>query len=119
MEQFKTWLELLKTAWETKRPELAVELCADEFIWYETPFQTPITTKKSLLEEWKSVQHHKDISLTYEILSCSNNIGIAKWSATFKRLPENTNAELEGIYLAKLDSHGKCTEFHQWYNSKY
>lgn len=119
MEQFRNWLDILKTAWETKNPELALELCAEKFIWYETPFQDPITTKQDLLNEWKSVKTHKDIFMTYEILSYSDNTGIAKWSAVFKRLPEETNAALEGIYLVKLDSQGKCTEFHQWYNSKY
>lgn len=118
-KQFKTWLELLKTAWETKNPELATELCSDEFIWHETPFKIPITTKRALLDEWKSVEAHKDIAMTYEILNYSNNTGIANWSAAFKRLPEDIDTHLEGIYLVKLDPQGKCTEFHQWYNSKY
>ena len=119
MEQLENWLELLKTAWEKKNPDLAIELCAEKFIWYEAPFQNPITTRQGLLDEWESVQNHKDISMKYEILSLTGNVGIAKWSAVFKRLSEETSTELEGIYLVKLDSQGKCTEFHQWYNSKY
>ena len=119
MEKFQNWLEGLKSAWETKNPELAIQLCADEFIWYETPFQNPITTKEELLAEWRSVQDHNDISMKYEILSHFGDTVIAKWSATFTRSPENKKAELEGVYLIKLDSQGKCTEFHQWYNSKY
>lgn len=119
MEQFKSWLELLKTTWETKDPEMALDLVADEFIWFETPFQTPITSKEDLLKEWESIQDHKDITMTHEILSYSDNMGIVKWCAKFKRISSNTDAELEGIYLVKLDSKGKCVEFHQWYNSKY
>lgn len=119
MEQFQKWLELLKKAWESKNPELAQELCADKFIWFETPFQKPITTNKELLDEWKSIENHKDVVMSYEILSYDNNIGIAKWSAAFKRLPDKRDAELAGIYLVKLNAEGKCTEFHQWYNSRY
>lgn len=115
---FDKWLQSLKEAWETKNPELAPELCADEFIWHEAPFQDPITTKQDLLTEWKSIQNHKEISMTYTILSCIEDTGIAKWSAAFTRLPEHKHVELEGIYFVKLDTQGKCTEFHQWYNTK-
>lgn len=116
--QFKDWLNRLKNAWETKNPKAAVSLCAEEFIWYETPFEKPITTREELLKEWESVLNHENISVTYEILSINGNEGIAHWSASFTRLPSKEVANLDGIYKVSLDEKGECTEFHQWYNSE-
>lgn len=115
---FNDWLKKLKSAWETKDPKLAIELCAKNFIWHEAPFEKPIRTKGDLLEEWQSVLDHDEVRMTYEILSVNKDFGIAKWHASFIRLPSKEKAELEGIFKVTLDTNGLCTEFHQWYNSK-
>ncbi len=116
--QFKNWLGKLVNAWESKAPSEVLDLIAEKFIWYDAPFDKPITTRDELLEEWQSILNHDEIKVTYEILSVENNTGIAHWHAIFTRLSSKENAELDGIYMAVLDDKGKCTEFHQWYNSK-
>lgn len=115
---FETWLDNLKTAWETKNPEAAVNLCAEKFTWYETPFGEPLKTKEQLLKEWQSVLKQENISVSYKILSANEKVGIAKWQATFTRLPSKETVAMEGIFQVSLDKQGKCTEFHQWFNSK-
>ncbi len=117
-EKFNNWLNKLKVAWETKNPNAAIDLCAEKFIWHETPFSKPLETKEQLLEEWKSVLNQENISVSYEILSIHENLGIAHWTAKFTRIPSGNKANLDGIFKVSLDENGKCTEFHQWYNSK-
>ncbi|HUD05260.1 MAG TPA: nuclear transport factor 2 family protein [Patescibacteria group bacterium] len=117
-EQFEDWLKKLINVWEPKNPNGVLDLVAEKFLWYETPFDDLITTKEKLLQEWQTVLDQDDIKVTYEILSLENNIGIAHWHATFTRLSSGEKAELDGIYKVILDENGKCTEFHQWYNSK-
>lgn len=117
-KQFTDWLSKLKNAWEKRDPNAAPELCADKFIWHETPFEKPITTKKKLLEEWQSVLRHKDISMTYEVISLEKDFGIAHWTASFTRIPSGKKVHLDGIFKVSLDANGNCTEFHQWYNTK-
>lgn len=117
-EQFKVWLEKLINIWETKNPNGVLDLIAEKFIWYETPFDKPITAREELLQEWQTVLNQDEINVTYEIYDVEDNIGIAHWGATFTRLPSKVKAELDGIYKVTLDENGKCTEFHQWYNSK-
>lgn len=117
-QQFKNWLEQLKGIWETKNPNAVVDLCAEEFLWFETPFNKPFTTKEGLLEEWKSILDQENISVSYEILGINENVGIAQWKATFVRLPSKEEITLDGIFKVSLDEQGKCIEFHQWYNAK-
>src|SRR3990167_10295207 len=117
-ESFTFWLEKLKMAWEEKNPEGAPDLCAEKFIWYETPFTDPIKTKEDLLEEWKTISDHENIQFSYKILSVNQNIGFAHWSAAFTRISTKETVEMDGVFMVKLDDKGLCTEFHQWYNTK-
>jgi len=115
---YKNWLEKLKEIWEAKNPDAIVDLCADTFLWYETPFDEPLTKKEHLLAEWQGILKQEDIKVTYEVMCTNENMGFAHWHATFTRLPSNEKAELDGIFLVMLDVEGKCTEFRQWYNSR-
>lgn len=114
--QLAKWLDKLQEAWETKKPEMAPELCAEKFLWFETPFTKPLENKKDLLGEWQSILDHKDIKLEYEILITNNDFGIVKWEAKFTRISSNEKVLMKGIFQVFLNSNGKCTEFHQWYS---
>lgn len=119
-DQFKTWLELLGKAWREKNPTAAMNLCAENVIYYEEPFKEPFHGKQEVYDIWEEVPNfQKDIEFDYEILAVTEAIGVAKWHATFTRLPSMEKAELEGIYSVKLNEDSLCTEFHQWWNSKY
>lgn len=115
-ESFTSWLKSLKKVWEEKNPEGAIELCADEFLWHETSFNQPLTTKEQLLNEWKSILDQENIQVSYDVLSVAENIGIAHWSAKFIRLTSKEKVELDGIFMVSLNEKGLCIEFRQWYN---
>ena len=115
---FDEWLKRLKNAWETKNPNSALKLCAEKFLWYETPFSKPLKTKEQLLKEWQSVLNQENIFVSYNILATNKNVGIAQWRATFTRIPSKERAVLDGIFKVSLNEQGECTEFHQWYNSE-
>ncbi len=117
-QQFTNWLDALRSVWETKKPGDIVNLCADTFLWYETPFHDPITTKKALLKDWESILQQENIAFSYDILSVNSTFGIAEWEADFTRLPSHEKVSLSGIFKILLDKNEKCVEFHQWYNTK-
>lgn len=116
--EFDNWLKNLKKIWETKNPDAVIDICADKFFWYETPFDKPLTKREQLLKEWQSVLQQDDIHITYDILSINENIGIVNWHAAFTRLPSKEKVELDGIFQVSLNDQGKCTEFRQWYCAK-
>lgn len=116
---FEKWLDNLGKAWISKSPDAASNLCSEDVIYFENPFLPPLKGKDAVKKVWLEVPPgQKDINFKYEILAVTSELGIARWTATFIRVPANTKAELEGIYLVKLDSAGLCKEFHQWWNSK-
>lgn len=117
-QKISDWLENLKIAWETKDPQKVKNLCAENVLYYETPFSKPLN-RDEVLKEWQSVpKSQKDIRVTYDILSFENNKGIAHWSAAFTRIPSDEKVYLDGIFLITLNEENLCTEFHQWWNAE-
>jgi hypothetical protein len=116
LNSFKSWLNALGQAWITRDPKAAANICAENVLYFETPFDKPLTSKKEIEEIWLEVPNsQKDIEFNYEIVSVNQEIGVAKWRASFTRLPLGIRDTLDGIYIAKLDNDGLCKEFHQWW----
>ena len=116
---FISWFQELGNAWVQKNPDAVLSLLADKFLYYETPFTKPFTTKKEILLLWQEVPNsQKNISFSFDLLSINNNTGIAHWKASFTRLKSNKKAHLDGIFLVRLNQKGLCTLFKMWYNSK-
>ncbi len=113
---FKHWLDALEKAWINRDPKAAADICANDVLYYETPFDSPLKSKEEVEQLWKDVpKSQKDISFKYEILSITAKIGIAHWQASFTRVPSMIRDTLDGIFLVKLDENGFCKEFHQWW----
>lgn len=118
-KSFSKWLDNLGKAWILKDPDAASNLCSDDVVYFEDPFLPPLKGKNAVKKVWLDVPtSQKDIKFKYKILTVTPDLGVARWAASFTRVPVNTKAELEGIYLVKLDKTGLCKEFHQWWNSK-
>ena len=113
---FKKWLDALGQAWINRDPKSAAAICAKNLFYFETPFDKPLTSRKEVEEIWQEVPNsQKDIEFYYEIVSVNQKIGIAKWRASFTRLPSGIRDILDGVYFVKLDNNGLCKEFHQWW----
>ncbi len=116
---FEKWLDDLGKAWISKSPVAASKLCSEDVTYFEDPFLPPLKGKDAVKKVWLDVPtSQKDIKFKYKILTVTHELGIARWTASFTRVPANTKTELEGIYFVKLDKTGLCEEFHQWWNSK-
>jgi hypothetical protein len=116
---FEKWLNALGEAWIHRDPAAASNLCSENVIYYEDPFLPPLKGREAVKKIWLDVPTtQKGIKFVYKIITVSEDLGIAEWSASFIRVPSNTKAKLRGIYLVKLNSKGLCAEFHQWWNNK-
>lgn len=114
-----TWINKLGQCWMEKQPQSIPPLFADEFKYYETPFNNPITTKNQLIDLWQEVPNsQKDITFKFEIISEADFRYIAHWQASFTRTPSGKKAFLDGIFLINLNNEGLCTLFKQWWVNK-
>src|SRR5262245_51431638 len=111
------WLERYKKAWEERDPEAAASLFNDDVNYYETPFGPPARGKDGIRTYWSAAtQHQKDIHFTYEIVSAGVNIGVARWSAEYTRVPSEVRARLDGVFVLEFDDIGRCESLREWWH---
>jgi uncharacterized protein (TIGR02246 family) len=85
---FKSWLEAYGRAWESRDPQAAAGLFAEDGTYQVTPFLEPMRGRKAILEYWSQVARtEEDIRFGYEILAVTPEINIARWWASFVRIP--------------------------------
>lgn len=118
-DSFKAWLELYGKAWIEHNPKLIRDLFAQDAKYFEKPFSAPFDGIDSIIQYWQGVvQTQKDVSFQYKILAVNQDLGIAHFTASFLRSPNNTHVKLDGIFLVRLDSQNKCTSFAEWWQSQ-
>jgi hypothetical protein len=100
-------------------PEAAAALYASEGTYQVTPFQEPMRGRKAIFDYWADVATTQEgIEFGCEILALTNEYGIARWWASFVRVPPGLQTELDGIFVIALDSDGRCTSLREWWHKQ-
>jgi len=119
-ESFASWLDAYGRAWETRDPKAAADLFAEDGAYQVTPFLEPMRGRPAILEYWTHVaQTEQDIRFGYEILAVTGEQGIARWWASFIRVPPGVPTKLDGIFLLSLDKNGVlCKSLREWWHKQ-
>jgi hypothetical protein len=116
---FKSWLDAYGQAWENRNPEAAAALFNENSTYQVTPFLEPLRGRKAIFEYWSEVARtEKDIRFVYEILVVKDELNIARWSASFFRVPPGLHTKLDGILLISLDDGGRCKSLQEWWHKQ-
>ena len=116
---FKSWLDAYGQAWESRSPEAAAALFAENGTYQVTPFLEPIRGREAIFEYWSEVARtEENIRFGYEILLATAALNVAKWSASFVRVPPGLQTQLDGIFLISLDEEGRCRSLQEWWHKQ-
>jgi len=116
-ETFNNWLASYGRAWTSRNPEVAASLYADDATYQVTPFDEPLRGRAAIHEYWAGVAKTEEkIQFDYEILAVTAEHGIARWSASFVRVPPGLQTRLDGIFLISLDDEGRCKSLQEWWH---
>ena len=116
---FKSWLEAYGHAWRDRNPQAAADLFAEDGSYQVTPFVAPMRGRSAILEYWSKVaQTERDIQFGYEVLAVTPDVGIARWWASFIRVPPGLQTKLDGIFLITLDGDGRCRLLREWWHKE-
>jgi hypothetical protein len=119
LETFKNWLASYGSAWTRRDPEAAVSLYADDATYQVTPFDEPLRGRTAIYEYWIGVTRTEErIQFDYEIIAITAEYGIARWWASFVRVPPGLETKLDGIFLISLDSAGRCQSLREWWHKR-
>ncbi len=120
MNDFEKWLSAYGAAWRTGDAQAAIELFSSDAEYYETPFDDPMVGLDAIHQYWRegAGESQKDVSFSYQALAIVENAGLARWQATFVRIPSGIQVELDGFLLAEFGDDGKCSMFREWWHRR-
>lgn len=118
-DQFRSWLEAYRRAWETRDPQTAASLFAEDGTYQENPFAEPMRGRRAIADYWSHVAlTQEQVQFRYEILAVKRALGIARWWASFVRIPSKTQIKLDGIFAVSLDGENRCWVFREWWHKQ-
>jgi nuclear transport factor 2 (NTF2) superfamily protein len=116
---FDEWVRVYGDSWEKKNPAMLKTLFSEDAVYSETPFDPPFGGLEAIENYWvKSTNAQDDIDFTYKILAVTQNRGIARWLAEFKRTGDGKKVYLDGILQAEFDDTDHCKVFREWWHRK-
>ena len=118
-ESFRSWLDAYGHAWEAQDPEGSAALYREDALYFETPFDEPmrgVAAVRDYAAEAAAAQ--KDVKFSADVLAVSGETGIARWRASFTRVPSGVQVELDGVFLVTFDDAGRCREFREWWHRR-
>lgn len=118
-EAFKGWLDAYGHAWETRDPEAAATLFAEDGAYQETPFVEPLRGRRAIASYWShATGSHTNVHFGYELLALNENHGIAHWWCSFVRPSARASLKLDGIFVLQFDPKGRCTSLREWWHRR-
>jgi uncharacterized protein (TIGR02246 family) len=118
-ESFKRWLDSYGRAWTDRDPQAAAALYTDDASYQVTPFTAPISGREAIHGYWDGVAKTEEtIQFGYEIVAVTSELGVARWWASFVRVPPGLATKLDGIFLITLDSSGLCQSLREWWHKQ-
>jgi len=80
LQALDDWLHSYGLAWESRNPQAAADLYAEDATYQVTPFLEPLRGKPAILDYWTHVaKTQQNIEFGYEILAITPEHGIAHW----------------------------------------
>jgi ketosteroid isomerase-like protein len=110
------WLDAYGQAWMSRDAVAAAALYTQNATYQVTPFTQPLRGRDAIFEYWKGVvETEEEIQFDYEILATTGELAIARWWASFVRVPPGLATKLDGIFLLSVDAHGRCKSLREWW----
>ena len=118
-DSFTRWLEAYGRAWMGRDAVAATALYTDDATYQITPFDEPLRGRGAIAAYWEGVAATQEkIRFDFEILAVTAEYGIARWRASFVRVPPGLNTRLDGIFLITLAADGRCQSLREWWHKQ-
>lgn len=108
-------LATFKEGWETRQPDVIVDLFADEAEYHSQPFGEPligINAIRALWNEIAATQVHVDFDV--ERIWVSGDAILASWHAAYTRQDNGERRRSHAFMTLELDGEGRIMRLRQW-----
>ena len=110
---------VIERAWlEKNLDELFDNLASRNLKWYESVFDTAITTREAVIRQWENdLGGQSDIHVEVTLLDYAKNHGYHRCIANW--LDGNSaRHEIDAVFIIHLNSNRKIESFKPWYSSR-
>jgi ketosteroid isomerase-like protein len=120
LEELDRWLDAYGRAWERQDTESFVACFAEDALYHWGPWGEPLSGHDEIrMRTEQAIAEQEDIHFGHEPLAITpDGRGIARWWVSTRDPDAGDIEENEGIFLVALGDDGRCTEFHEWWNSR-
>ena len=116
--ELETWLHRYGGAWEARDPDAAVKLFTEDAEYFETPFAEPARGTDGVRTYWANATgKQNEVQFRFEILACSGNRGVARWSADIVS-STGVSVRLDGVFLLDFAEDGRCRTLREWWHRR-
>jgi tryptophan 2,3-dioxygenase len=108
-------LAAFKHGWETRQPDLIVDLFSADADYREDPFAEPLVGSNAIRARWNDIcaeQEHVDFDV--ERSWVSGPTVLASWHAAHTRRGTAQRVRARGFMTLELDDSGAIWRFRQW-----
>lgn len=113
------WLARYERAWETRNADAAASLFTEHATYRETPFAAPFDGRAAIRDYWTNVTaDQRDVDFMADVVSVSDNVGVAHWAATFSQPSTGKQVALDGVFVLAFAADGRCESLREWWHAK-
>lgn len=117
LASLRRWLDEYGRVWECGDADASVRLYTEDIHYYETPFTEPDVGHEAVRAYClEAAGTQKNVRFSYEPLAVTGDTGIARWHASFVRVPSGVEVELDGVFVLRFQEDGRCRELREWWH---
>ncbi|HSG86489.1 MAG TPA: nuclear transport factor 2 family protein [Candidatus Limnocylindrales bacterium] len=117
IEAFEAWLDAYGRASAEDDPDASAALFSADARYHESPFDPPIVGRQAIRRYWEGgARRLADKRSTHEILAVGDDVGIARWRASFTVVRTGERVALDCLFVARFGEDGTCVEFREWWH---
>lgn len=114
---FSSWLDSYKHAWEGGDSIAAGAIFTEDATYQEKPFDEPMRGRRAITDYWSGNALEQDnVQFGSEVLATTDELGIARWWASFSDRSSKAHVKLDGIFVVHLDSDYLCSQLREWWH---
>lgn len=119
-EAFEAWMQAYGRAWQAGDPDAVTALFTADAAYHETPFDEPMVGREAIHRYWSegADQAQRNVRFDFVVLAIAGDTGVARWWASFERVPSGAQVELDGVLAAEFDGSERCRRFREWWHRR-
>jgi hypothetical protein len=106
------WVDRYVEAWNSNDPGDIRSLFTTDASYYTSPFRVPWRGQDTIVREWLGRKDEPgNATFRYEVLATGDGLGMVRGWTQYR----GPAREYSNIWLVRLDSQGRCSEFIEWW----